>query len=72
MSSMSERTTLAPWWAKRRAAALPTPWPAPVMMATCAGVSVGGIRSGGKYAFSRFAYILGIINVPDQVIAVLG
>jgi hypothetical protein len=34
VSSMSERTTLAPWWAKRRAADLPTPWPAPVIIAT--------------------------------------
>lgn len=33
--SRSLATTLAPWWAKRMAAALPMPCPAPVMMATC-------------------------------------
>ena len=52
MSSMSERTTLAPWCAKRRAAALPTPWPAPVIIATYGGTSVGGISWGNERVVS--------------------
>jgi hypothetical protein len=68
VSSMSERTTLAPWWAKRRAAALPTPWPAPVMMATYWGVSVGGISWGNERVVSLNCRDLKYFNAATYLI----